>query len=34
MDNFFAIIVILAVIGITDYVIFFWIGKKWASWES
>ena len=34
MDNFFAIIVILAVIGIMDYVIFFWIGKKWASWES
>lgn len=34
MDNFFAIIVILAVIGITDYVLFFWIGKKWASWES
>lgn len=34
MDNFFAIIVILAVIGILDYVIFFWIGKKWASWEA
>ncbi len=34
MDNFFAIIVILAVIGISDYVFFFWIGKKWASWES
>jgi NitT/TauT family transport system permease protein len=33
MDNFFAIIVILAVIGILDYVIFFWIGKLWASWE-
>ncbi|MBA2290140.1 MAG: ABC transporter permease subunit [Chloroflexia bacterium] len=34
MDNFFAIIVILAVIGITDYILFFLIGKKWASWES
>ena len=34
MANFFAIIVILAVIGIADYVFFFWIGKKWASWES
>lgn len=34
MDNFFAIIVILAVIGITDYVIFYWVGKKWASWEA
>ncbi len=33
MDNFFAIIVVLAVIGILDYVIFFWIGKLWASWE-
>jgi NitT/TauT family transport system permease protein len=33
MDNFFAIIVILAVIGILDYVIFFWVGKLWASWE-
>jgi NitT/TauT family transport system permease protein len=33
MDNFFAIIVILAVIGILDYVIFFWVGKIWASWE-
>jgi len=28
------VIVILAVIGILDYVIFFWIGKKWASWEA
>lgn len=34
MANFFAVIVILAVIGILDYVIFFWIGKKWASWEA
>lgn len=34
MDNFFAIIVILAVIGIADYVIFYWVGKKWASWEA
>ncbi len=33
MENFFAIIVILAVIGILDYVIFFWVGKRWASWE-
>lgn len=33
MDNFFAIIVLLAVIGILDYVIFFWAGKRWASWE-
>jgi len=34
MDNFFAIIVILAVIGITDYVFFYWVGKKWASWQA
>jgi NitT/TauT family transport system permease protein len=34
MDNFFAIIVILAVIGIIDYIIFFWVGKKWASWQT
>jgi hypothetical protein len=24
----------LALIGILIYVLFFWIGKKWASWES
>ncbi len=34
MDNFFAIIVILAVIGIIDYIIFFWVGKRWASWQQ
>jgi NitT/TauT family transport system permease protein len=34
MANFFAIIVILAVVGILDYVLFFWIGRKWASWEA
>lgn len=34
MDNFFAIIVILAAIGIIDYVIFTLIGRKWASWEA
>jgi NitT/TauT family transport system permease protein len=34
MANFFAIIVILAVIGIVDYIIFTLIGKKWASWEA
>ena len=34
MDNFFAIIVLLAVVGIVDYVIFFWVGKKWASWQQ
>ena len=34
MPQFFACILILATIGISLYVLFFWIGKKWASWES
>lgn len=34
MANFFAIIVILATIGIIDYIIFTLIGRKWASWEA
>jgi NitT/TauT family transport system permease protein len=34
MPQFFACIVILATIGISLYVLFFWIGKKWASWET
>ncbi|MGH6898516.1 MAG: ABC transporter permease [Geminicoccaceae bacterium] len=34
MPQFFACIVILAAIGISLYVLFFWIGKRWASWEA
>jgi NitT/TauT family transport system permease protein len=34
MPQFFACIIILALIGILIYVIFFLIGKRWASWES
>jgi NitT/TauT family transport system permease protein len=34
MPQFFAIILILAIIGISIYVFFFWFGKKWASWET
>ena len=34
MANFFAVIVILAVMGILIYVLFYAIGKKWASWEA
>jgi NitT/TauT family transport system permease protein len=34
MPQFFAIIFILAIIGISIYVFFFWLGKKWASWEA
>ena len=34
MPQFFAIILILAVLGISIYVFFYWLGKKWASWEA
>ncbi len=34
MPQFFAIILILAFLGISIYVFFFWLGKKWASWEA
>ena len=34
MPEFFAVILLLSVIGILIYVIFFLIGKKWASWEA
>jgi NitT/TauT family transport system permease protein len=34
MPQFFAIILILAFIGISIYIFFFWLGKKWASWEA
>lgn len=34
MSSFFAVIVIVAVIGISMYVLFYFIGKKWASWEA
>src|SRR5260370_19804141 len=34
MPQFFAIILILAIIGISIYVFFFWLGKKLASWEA
>jgi NitT/TauT family transport system permease protein len=34
MPQFFAIILILAIIGISIYIFFYWFGKKWASWET
>jgi len=34
MPEFFAVILLLSVIGILIYVIFFLIGKKWAGWEA
>jgi NitT/TauT family transport system permease protein len=34
MPMFFATILLLALLGISIYVIFFFVGKRWASWES
>lgn len=34
MAPFFAVIIIIAVIGILVYVLFYFVGKKWASWEA
>lgn len=34
MPEFFATIVLIALIGISLYVLFYWVGKKWASWEA
>jgi NitT/TauT family transport system permease protein len=34
MPQFFAIILLLAIIGISIYVFFYWLGKRWASWEA
>ena len=34
MANFGAVIVIIAGLGVSIYVIFYAIGKRWASWES
>jgi NitT/TauT family transport system permease protein len=33
MDRFVAVILIVAVLGVLIYVIFYFIGKRWASWE-
>ena len=34
MPQFFAVILVLAVLGILLYITFFLIGKKWASWQA
>jgi NitT/TauT family transport system permease protein len=34
MPQFFAVLLILSILGILIYVLFFLIGKKWASWEA
>lgn len=34
MPQFFAVVLVLSILGILIYVLFFLIGKKWASWEA
>lgn len=34
MPQFFAVVLILSILGILIYVVFFFLGKKWASWEA
>jgi NitT/TauT family transport system permease protein len=34
MDNFGAVLMIIAALGISIYVVFYSIGKRWASWEA
>ena len=34
MPQFFAAILILALMGISIYVFFYWLGKRWAGWEA
>jgi len=34
MPQFFAVILVLSILGILIYITFFLIGKKWASWEA
>lgn len=34
MPQFFAIILMLAAIGISFYAFFFWVGKRWAGWQA
>ncbi|MEA2510795.1 MAG: NitT/TauT family transport system permease protein [Thermomicrobiales bacterium] len=34
MANFWSVIVMLAIMGILIYIIFYWIGKRWASWQA
>lgn len=34
MPQFFAVVLILSILGILIYMLFFLVGKKWASWEA
>jgi NitT/TauT family transport system permease protein len=34
MENFYAIILLLALMGVSIYIFFYWFGKKYASWQA
>ncbi|MCC6314144.1 MAG: ABC transporter permease [Thermomicrobiales bacterium] len=34
MQNFYAIILLLALMGVSIYAFFYWVGKKWTSWQA
>ncbi len=34
MDKFGAVIMIVAALGVAIYVLFYFVGKRWASWET
>lgn len=34
MDLFWAVILLIALMGVSIYVIFYWVGKRWASWQA
>lgn len=34
MANFGAVLLIIAALGVTIYIVFYFIGKRWASWEA
>jgi NitT/TauT family transport system permease protein len=33
MDSFFAVILIVAALGISLYAIAYWMNRRWASWK-
>lgn len=34
MPQFFAVILLLAAMGISFYAFFYWVGKRWAGWQA
>jgi NitT/TauT family transport system permease protein len=34
MSEFGATILIIAILGVLIYIVFYFIGKRWASWEA